>query len=120
MRWWRHSALSRAVALVFLLWTAADLSNANLCALDNEDSLPISAVPVGAGSALHVGTTPPPPEPASAHIDDCFCCSHCVNVTTLLPADVATLASRPKTLLDLPAPRIFGSPLYHPPLSSLQ
>jgi hypothetical protein len=115
MRWWRHSALSRAVALIFLLWTATDLSNPSLCALDKDD-----AAPVGAASAVQGSTPPVAPQPASPHIDDCFCCSHCVDVARCLPADEVTIANRLKTLLALSAPRIFGSPLFHPPQISLQ
>jgi len=116
MRWWRRSALSRVVALTILLWTGADLSNSSLCALENEGAAaPASAGPGSIGGTIVDGTTPQAPQPVSGHVDDCFCCSHCVDVAGFLPANVATIANSPRVPLVVAAPRIFGSPLYHPP-----
>jgi hypothetical protein len=116
MRWWRRSRLLKGVVMILLLWTAADLTNGNLCALENEDAplgLPSTSVTlVHGGSQNQI-----PPTQPSQHIDDCFCCSHCVEVQTLLPATVAVPIVRQRTSLVLPAPRIFGSALYHPPLA---
>lgn len=117
MRWWRHSRLVHAVAMLLLLWTAADLSNASLCALDNEGTGPF---PVSTGATLQDSSDSQVPAQAPQHIDDCFCCSHCVDVKALTPAALATPADAQRTPLVLAAPRLFGSRLYHPPLSSLQ
>lgn len=120
MRWWRHSALSRAVAFVFLLWTAADLSNASLCALDNEDTSSTAAPSTAGGAVVKDDLSSSLPPVQAPHVDDCFCCSHCVDVFAIIPADAATIANRPRALLMLAAARIFGSPFYHPPQISLQ
>ena len=98
--------------MILLLWTAADLTNASLCALENED--------IGFGSVGTATVIASPasevPAPAPPHIDDCFCCSHCVDVQVLLPATLAMPVNLQHMPLVLVAPRIFGSPLYHPPL----
>ena len=117
MRWWRHSRLVRTVAMILLLWTAADLSNASLCALDNEGA---NAGPLGSGTTLQDGSSAPGPAQLPQHIDDCFCCSHCVDVHVFLPATLVTPVALQQTQLVLSAPRIFGSRLYHPPLALLQ
>ena len=122
MRWWRQTLLSRAVVLAILLWTAVDLSNASLCALENESGgsrygagllTPQSAALLEDGSTSSV---PPAPAP---HIDDCFCCSHCVEFAGLAPGHPATIIEGQKAPVVLAAVRIFGAPLYHPPQVSL-
>ncbi len=114
MRWWRHSRLAQTVSLILLLWTAADLTNASLCALENEGTGFSSA---GATASQIVDTSSSQaPVPAPPHIDDCFCCSHCVDVQVLSPATHALPVDLQHAPLVLAAPRIFGSPLYHPPL----
>jgi|SRR3990172_8188725 len=114
MCWWRHSRLAQTVAMILLLWTAADLSNASLCALENEGT-GFSSVGTTAEQIVDTSSSRAP-VPAPAHIDDCFCCSHCVDVQVLLPATLAMPVDLQQTPLVLAAPRIFGSPLYHPPL----
>ena len=100
------------IAMLLLLWTATDLSNASLCALDNEDASPVQAsVMLADGSASHL-----PVQPVQ-HIDDCFCCSHCIDVQAVILATVAMRVDLKRARLDLFAPHIFGSPLYHPPLA---
>ena len=64
-----------AVAILLLAWTAADLTNASLCALDNEGTAPATAGPTSPASTMDDGTTQRAPEPASPHLDDCICCS---------------------------------------------
>jgi hypothetical protein len=120
MRWWRHSTLNRVVALAILLWTAADLSNVRLCALDNEGHAPVSVAPVSTGVESRDGAMPKAPQPAAPHIDDCFCCSHCVDVTAALPQAPSTLVRTQAPWLVVIAPRGSGSPFYHPPQGSLQ
>jgi hypothetical protein len=115
MRSWRRCRLVKAVVMVLLLWTAADLTNSSLCALENEDA-PLA--PVSGSVTLVDGSrnSIPPPQPPQ-HIDDCFCCSHCVDVQALLPAMATAPVARRRTPLVLATPRIFGSALYHPPLA---
>ena len=119
MRCWRRTSVSRALVFAILLWTAIDLSNSSLCALDNEGAASSTvATPATAGAAvLDGGSSSSVPPAQSPHIDDCFCCSHCVEVAGLAPAHAATIAGSLKMPLVLAVPRLFGSPLYHPPLA---
>ena len=107
MSWWRHSRLVRTVAMVLLVWTATDISNASLCALDSEGAGPF-ALRKSSGTSI--------PVQAPGHVDDCFCCSHCVDVQTVVSTSLAMPANLDRTPLIASAPRIFGSPVYHPPL----
>ena len=117
MRWWRHSRLAQTVSLILLLWTAADLTNASLCALENEGT-GFSSVEATATQIVDSSSSQAPvPVPAPPHIDDCFCCSHCVDVQVLWPATLAMPVDLQHAPLVLASPRIFGSPLYHPPLA---
>lgn len=101
--------------MLLLLWTAADLSSASLCALDNEGTggLPYSA----AASLQESSTGRVPDQTPQQHIDDCFCCSHCVDVQALSPSTVVMRVDLQRTPLVLAQPHLFGSPLYHPPLA---
>ena len=117
MSWWRHSRLAQIVAMVLLLWTAADLTNSSLCALENEDGgLPTSSRPsdlvIDAQNSTQIPTEAPAP-----HIDDCFCCSHCVEVHSLHADATSSPIVRDLRPLVLAAPRLFGTQLYHPPLA---
>lgn len=114
MRWWRHSRLARAVAMILLLWTGADLTNASLCALDS-DQIGATFSREYALTVSAESTNPTPSQP-SHHIDDCFCCSHCVDVQVLVPSVVAELITRREAPFDVAVPHGFGFPLYHPPL----
>ena len=101
--------------MLLLLWTAADLSNSSLCALDSEGTDAVSSSthePLSAGS-----NAPAPVQTPERHIDDCFCCSHCVDVQTFAPAILVMAVELQRTPLVLAAPRLFGAPLYHPPLA---
>ena len=119
MRWWRCSVLSRTVALTILLWTAADLSNANLCALDKEDGVPNGGA-VGLFLTFGDSSAPQVPPSVPAHVDDCFCCSHCVEVTALVVPDARSVAMQSEIPFVAGAARTFGSPLYHPPQNPLE
>lgn len=114
MSWWRQNRLVQMVSLVLLLWTGADLTNSSLCAVENEDaqSSPIATHAV----AVDGQSSPLRSDGPAAHIDDCFCCSHCVEVQGLSTVATATLVERELKALVLSSPRTFGSPLYHPPL----
>lgn len=122
MRWWRRCALSRVVVFAILLWTAADLSNATICALENEGtSSPTIATPFTLdGTVLHGEWGPSAPPAQAPHVDDCFCCSHCTEVAGLVASHAAIVAVRPTSPVVVSAPRIFASALYHPPQLSLQ
>ncbi|MEO8682061.1 MAG: hypothetical protein ABI665_23645 [Vicinamibacterales bacterium] len=114
MRSVRQSPLVPLFAMLLLLWTAADLSNMSLCALEREGT---NAVPLTASAVLVDTATTPKPVPPAPHIDDCFCCSHCVEVATLIPATVSMAVDVRIAHADVFLPRIFGSLLYHPPLA---
>lgn len=116
MAWWRHSRLVKAVVMVLLLWTAADLTNSSLCALESEDARPSALAGSGSTTVDQDSDGQIPPQPARPHIDDCFCCSHCVEVPGLVPALASVPVNRELQLLVLAAPRLFGYRLYHPPL----
>lgn len=92
MRLLKRSALARGLALVLLMWTAVDLTNTSLCALDQEDSQPRHACTTLAPHFCDVQ----PSSSAPVHVDDCFCCSHCVNGVALV--------SLPAAMLFLPVP----------------
>lgn len=101
--------------MLLLLWTAADLSNASLCALDNEGE---DVVSFSAQATLSDGSDAPAPgQTPQRHIDDCFCCSHCVDLQAFAPAILVMPVELQRTPLVLAAARLFGSPLYHPPLA---
>lgn len=109
----RFRKLIRATAWLFLAWTALDLGVPSLCALDQERESP----PIYSSSErIAAPSTPNESTPdAPVHVDDCFCCSHCVNVTALHA--LATLAFV-GTDLALPSdsvPVAAGYPPYHPP-----
>ena len=108
----RHRPLYQVCALVFLLWTAVDLTNAGLCALDNDPLGPLTShVTVRAADGAGLPDAPTP------HIDDCFCCSRCVEPTPMAaPADVDAVARRERLIADaLPLPD--RASIYHPPQS---
>lgn len=114
MAWWRHSRSVQAATMFLLLWTAADLTNPSLCALDKEDAR--QTVPAGPGStAFHQDSRTDVPSPARPHIDDCFCCSHCVEVQGLAALGSELVNREVQSLVPV-TPRLFGSRLYHPPL----
>ena len=64
----------RCTALVMLAWVAVDLADTGLCALDKR---PLA---VAASLAALDARANPPLAPVNL-IDDCFCCSHCVDVS---------------------------------------
>ena len=109
MHRWRSTSLLRVVAITILLWTAIDLANASACSLDNE-SLPASthASTIAAVPASPDGTAP-------AHVDDCFCCSHCVNVQTLVIPDVSDRGASSYLPPQQNSPLLLASSYYHPP-----
>lgn len=105
-------AVCRIVALVILTQTALDLSNAALCALDAEE---FPAIALQTGDAVQAGEAGRSVPVDARHIDDCFCCSSCVDVaaaTMVMPVALVTRAAD--------APRDRRVPLvsrlfFHPP-----
>ena len=101
----------RAVAWLLLAWVSVDLGFPALCALDQElRPLTAATASLEAPSSSDDGAPAPP-----VHIDDCFCCSHCVDVGSmvgLLPR--AGVTARMAFPVDR-APFRAGYPLYHPP-----
>lgn len=113
VRFGQFGRLVRATAWVFLSWTAVDLGVPSVCALDQEDeSLKIhsSSERVAPASTPHDGT----PE-APVHVDDCFCCSHCVNVTAIHTPATLALVGTDVALPSDSVPVAAGYPPYHPP-----
>ncbi|MEZ5318173.1 MAG: hypothetical protein R2752_12290 [Vicinamibacterales bacterium] len=116
---WRASSLVRAVVVVLLVWTAIDMTNAWLCRLDNEGGAVVLAGDEAPARIAGAGSSPASPAaPASAaHVDDCFCCSHCVRpgLRAPIPAPLATL--RVTAPLAVQAIQSASDPLDHPPQS---
>lgn len=117
MGWWRHSRTVRAVVVALLLWTGADLTNPALCALDRERQAPAAATDDGSATLASLPGQPAPDAPAAPHVDDCFCCSHCVEIQPWRPVLDTEPPSRDYTALIVAAPRLFGLRLYRPPLA---
>ena len=110
----KFGVLARVTALVLLAWTAIDLTATQVCPAEGV----VPAVAVGELMlAALPGTVPANPGQPS-HIDDCFCCSHCVNVSEL---QSITVIGAITAWQSAPAVRILiadGHPLYHPPQSA--
>jgi hypothetical protein len=106
----RFRKTARTAAWLLLAWVAVDLGNPSLCALDQD-------VPVMPLSDAALDTFPPdsgaPDLPA--HIDDCFCCSHCVNIASVQPSSRLAQAGLPAPLPTDAAAWPTAYPPYHPP-----
>lgn len=96
--------------MLLLAWTAVDLTASQLCALD---AVPAAAVTEQADA----GEAQLPLAPDPAHVDDCFCCSHCVDVKLIQTELVSSRLSAPVRALDERAPLGAARPLFHPPQS---
>ncbi len=113
MRLERPRGILRLICVLLLSWTAVDLGASGLCALDREDA------PLVSSDRNEVGSdSTPTPTPLAAHVDDCFCCSHCVNLTHLLPPVTLTVAPAALTPTAADQPRHIARPMYHPPKTS--
>ena len=104
--------VAQVTAWLLLVLTAVDLRLPAFCALDQRRP-PASDVSAARFDESHSPDNSTPPSPV--HIDDCFCCSHCVNVTAIPPLEILTTVR-----LDLPLPADMvpvaaGYPPYHPP-----
>lgn len=107
--------LVHVVALLLLLWTATDLTSPSLCALDDEGT---SQTTASDDLSMQDGSSPAGPRPAlPPHIDDCFCCSHCVDVPAMArELHTSTIDLEHEALLSRKLHNA-GVPLYHPPLA---
>lgn len=122
----------RWCATVLLLWTAIDMMAPGLCALEREHdeavvadataapaepSAPAASGREAATMAVDQALPPSGDSTPAPHVDDCFCCSHCVDVWRLdavaAPADlVQHFVVRQQHPVDNVPP-----PPYHPPLA---
>ena len=108
----RFRNLVRATAWLFLAWTAVDLGVPSLCGLDHESE----PSRIYSSSALMDARSTNETSPdAPVHVDDCFCCSHCVNVTAMHSPEILTIAGTDTALPSDSAPIADGYPPYHPP-----
>ncbi len=109
----RSKWLLRLVCLLLLSWTAVDLGASELCALDNDGALTLNIAPAAICSPISSPDSHPP-----AHVDDCFCCSHCVNavasapIVHAAPVCLAVAPLRADAVIDV------ARPTYHPPKTS--
>lgn len=105
--------LARVVAVMLLAWTAVDLTATRLCAADAVAMATASGSPEARPDG---GDGPASGRPArQSHIDDCFCCSHCVNVAVPEPLLAVTAAPPRDVASRVRIPFDDGHPLYHPP-----
>jgi hypothetical protein len=103
----RRSGLLQLAIVLLLSWTAADLVNASLCAVDS-DGLAQSDAAITAHAADPI---PPPTSP----VDDCFCCSHSVDVGRLMVVLDST-AVAPISEMSVPAAPLSPPHIpFHPP-----
>lgn len=103
---------ARLTAIMLLSLVAFDLSSPSLCALDSPS--PAQATQQAGGDASSKDAELPA---APTHVDDCFCCSHCVQPgPTLTPLGLTLLRD---TFSPPVADGVFsalGAP-FHPPRS---
>jgi hypothetical protein len=99
--------IARLFASVLLLWTAVDVCDYALC---SEHRDPIGSY---ARAALRSGSGE---ESSADAVDDCFCCSHLVDVRS--PFRITLGCQFAWVVAHEPAgdPHLTSVPLYHPPL----
>ena len=107
------TSFGRAIALCLLFWTAVDLANASACALDNE------SVASGTAAAIYPQAPSTGGRAPAAHVDDCFCCSHCVDVERPASPAAARRVTPRFEALPRPFPHLLAASLFHPPQASL-
>lgn len=97
--------------LVLLSLVAVDLASPALCALDQPT--PVLTTAAAADRATEDSEAPRP----AAHVDDCFCCSHCVQPGSVLePLGLTLLRDRLSTSVTDGDFSTVGAP-FHPPRS---
>ena len=94
------------VAVILLLWTAVDIANAQLCAVDQQ---PLSTVT----SQRITDKTPQPQAPAGA--DDCFCCSHTVQAATVSVSTPLFAPREGSSQIQARSPFTIDRQIDHPP-----
>ena len=105
------AATVRLTAILLLAWTAVDLTATQLCPADGQGR-PFAINQRDSEALAPSGSTTPVPPP---HVDDCFCCSHCVNVGVLIRIRAIAAATACDPVPDVRIPPDDGHPLYHPP-----
>jgi len=106
-------AVCRIAAIAILLQTGVDLSSAAVCALDG-GRLP--AVQQGAGGTLVSESGGDAGQPAApAHVDDCFCCSGCVEVAPATSVCPVTLVSPARGAAAVRHAPLLSRLVFHPP-----
>ena len=118
-------AVARATACLLLTLTAFDLTNPSLCALDNGggQNRTAAAIDQGEGGAAITLTAVPAtgrreaeqPLNSPIHVDDCICCSHCIDVTALVGPLAGLAWFAPVGAASDRSPDGSGQPSYHPP-----
>jgi hypothetical protein len=107
----------RVVALILLCLTALDLGVPSLCALDSEGLPPGSSAPTCAILVASAATAPRPdlPTQPAVHVDDCFCCSGCVQAQPVF--HIAPVVQRSPELHVLPNSHVplLSTHFFHPP-----
>ena len=107
----------RVVVLILLCQTGLDLAMPSVCALDSEGLSPAFAGPaspavVTSAPASHRSGVPPRPV---GHVDDCFCCSGCVEAQPVFHiVPVVRLAPHPNVVPDNFVP-LLSRHFFHPP-----
>ena len=103
----RRSRLLQFAVVLLLSWTAVDLANACLCAVDSDG--------LAQNDAAMTDHAADPISPPTSQVDDCFCCSHSVDVGRLaVVLDSTAVAPLP----DMSVPAAPLSPPhipFHPP-----
>ena len=110
----RPRSLYRVAALLLLFMTGLDLSmdisSVRFCAIDAERNQASGSSEAAVTTASHhseQGKTP--------HVDDCFCCSACVNVTPIaIPIEVSLIPAAPVPPVARQLP-LLSRFLFHPP-----
>ena len=105
------AATVRLTAILLLAWTAVDLTATQLCPADGQ-ARPFA---VSERSSKMLAPSRPTTPVAPAHVDDCFCCSHCVNVGVLVPVSATAATTGCDPVPDVRIPFNDGHPLYRPP-----
>jgi hypothetical protein len=109
----RNRSLYQVCAIVLLVWTVVDLTNVGLCALDNENPVGTPAATMTMRAVDDAGV-PGSGEPAP-HIDDCFCCSRCVEASQTVGWDGVDFVTRRVRVCPDRLPMPDHASVYHPP-----
>jgi len=113
----RHKKLASAVVLLLLSFTAVDVLGDVFAYpfCDSDLETVVVAPSADSHAELQSDAAPTPAAPEARHVDDCFCCSRCVESSTpfalIFVEGVEPLlsAETPRALLSLPQ-RVFRPP----------